>query len=72
MQRDAETLTLLSLVLVKPVGYFYPDRYGESLRLDKLSDEKQELLMQARALDSGDLKRLIAQAKALADVSRKI
>ena len=69
MQPDAETLLMLSLVLHKPVAYFFPDRYGELMRLEALTSQKEGLLLQAQRLNNTDLRRLIAQAKALADLN---
>jgi transcriptional regulator with XRE-family HTH domain len=68
MQPDAETLLYLSLVLNKPVSYFFPGPYGERVRLENIDPLEQELLMQAHRLDDEDLKRLIAQARALAEM----
>lgn len=68
MQPDAETLMDLSVVLAKPLTYFFPSPYGDELRTDKIDDVEKELLLLARRLPKEDLKRLIALAKALADV----
>lgn len=68
MQPDAETLLFLALNLNKPISYFYPGPYGERMRLERVRPLEQELLMQAQRLDNEDLRRLIAQARALAEL----
>jgi transcriptional regulator with XRE-family HTH domain len=68
MQPDAETLLYLSLQLDKPVSYFYPDDLSEFIEPKELNPLEQELLIQARKLGDDDLKRLIAQTKALASL----
>lgn len=65
MQPDAETLLYLSAILRKPVSYFFPDQYGELIRLDNINPLEQELLMQAKRLNDNDLIRLIAMVRAL-------
>jgi transcriptional regulator with XRE-family HTH domain len=60
----------LSLALNKPISFFYPLEYfNVMIEDDELSLLEQELLIQARRLSNDDLRRLIAQAKALADLS---
>lgn len=65
MQPDAETLLMIALVLKKPLAYFIPSPYGEYFGLEKLSVLEQELLLQAKRLEEDDLKRVIAQVRAL-------
>ena len=69
MQPDAETLLYLSITLRKPVSFFFPSDWGEHIRLESLHPLEHELLLQAKRLDEDDLKRLIAQSKALADLT---
>ena len=70
MQPDAETLLYLSGVLRKPVSYFFPDQYGEIIRLENIEPLEHELLLQANLLDEYDLKRLIVQTKALVELRK--
>lgn len=69
MQPAAETLLFLSIALRKPLSYFFPGHYGERIRLEKIDPLEQELLMQAHRLDDDDLRRLIAQARALVNLN---
>ena len=71
MQPDAETLLYLAGVLKKPVSYFFPDPYGEFTRLENLRPLEQELLMQAQSLNDYDLRRLIAQVRAISKMSEQ-
>ena len=68
MQPDAETLLLLALNLSKPISYFFPRPYGDRVRLEFINPLEQELLMQSQRLNNDDLRRLIAQARALAEL----
>ncbi len=68
----ASEVVYLSYALNKPITYFYPTHLLEiKIEDNELSILEQELLMQAKRLDPDDLKRLIAQARALADLSEK-
>lgn len=67
MQPNAETLLVLSIILNKPISYFYPGPISEIIRLENIDPLEHELLLQAHRLDDDDLKRLIAQARALTD-----
>lgn len=62
----------LSYILNKPISFFFPTYlYNIKLDDDKLSILEQELLMQVRRLNNDDLRRLLAQARALADLGNK-
>ena len=65
---DAEILLLLSHYLDKPITYFFPDPFKPDNKLGEndLDELEKELLLQARKLDQVDLRKLIAQAKAIA------
>ena len=66
----ASEIVYLSYALNKPITYFYPlHLFNINTEDDELSLLEQELLMQAKRLDAADLKRLLAQAKALADLA---
>lgn len=63
-------LIMLSYALNKPIIYFFPQ-----ILIREKGDEKslppleQELLIQVRRLDDNDLRRLIVQARALAELA---
>lgn len=67
---SASEIIYLSFALNKPINYFFQ---FPILQLkpgdDSLSLPEQELLLEARRLLPDDLKKLIAQVKALADLS---
>ncbi len=69
-KREVSSTELLSLshTLNKPIVYFFPEDYVREVKLDKLSPQYQELFMQAQRLSNSDLKKLIAQARAIADI----
>jgi transcriptional regulator with XRE-family HTH domain len=65
-------LFLLSYALNKPIIYFFPKRYVLQKEDEQsLTPLEQELLMHVRNLDDNDLRRLIAQARALVDLAEK-
>ena len=68
MEPDASTLLLLTIFLHKPIAYFYPINMKPEAELNELSEREKELLLQVKRLSEDDLRRLIAQAKALADI----
>jgi len=67
MLPDAETLVYLSLVLRKPIGYFFPSRYVEVIDPENIHPLLYELLTNAAYLSDEDLQRLIVQTRALAN-----
>ncbi len=68
MQPDAETLLNFSHHLGKPITYFYPAPYKPDLQSEELSEKEKELLIQTRRLSEDDLRRIIAQVKAVVDL----
>lgn len=74
MEPTASTLLLLmSYALNKPIGYFFPRNQGVvELFKGDLTAEEQELIFQSRRIvnysDEAELKKVIAQVKALADL----
>jgi transcriptional regulator with XRE-family HTH domain len=65
-------LLYLSYALNKPITYFFP----KWLMVEKSDEEglnplEKELLLHVRQLDDDDLRRLIAQARALVDLANK-
>lgn len=69
-KREVSSTELLSFsnTLYKPVAFFFPEDYLREVMIDKLSPQFQELVMQAQRLSDDDLKRLITQTRALADM----
>jgi len=68
---SAEEIVYLSVALNKPIIYFFPvDYLSDDMKFtqDDLSLLDKELLSQARRLTIENLRRLIAQARALADL----
>lgn len=66
----ASEVVYLSYALNKPITYFYPTHlFDIRIEDDELSILEKELIMQAKRLSPDDLRRLIAQARALADLS---
>lgn len=67
----AAELIYLSMALGKPIIYFFPNYPDINIGSSDLSIQEMELLEQARKLSHDDLRKLIAQAKALADLNEK-
>jgi transcriptional regulator with XRE-family HTH domain len=68
---SAEDILYLSYALDKPVGYFFAKEFTEELGGEEVKILEEELLLQARRLSPDDLKKLIAQSRALADFDNK-
>lgn len=68
---SAEEILYLSYALDKPIIYFFPKEISYELSEDELSFLEKELLMQVRYLDKDDLRRLIAQARALVELEER-
>jgi len=64
---SSEEILYFSYVLDKPILYFFPEEFQEQINLDDLTILEQDLLNQARRLHLDDLRKLIAQARAIAD-----
>lgn len=71
-KREASSMDLfyLSHVLKKPITYFYSHYYPDRLDNNVLTLLEQELLLNAKHLDEGDLKKIIAQIKAINDLEQ--
>jgi len=69
-KREVSSTELLSLsnTLNKPIVHFFPENFVKEVKLDKLSPLYQELFIQTQRLSTEDLKKLIAQARAIADL----
>ncbi|HCC78496.1 MAG: hypothetical protein A2X25_09265 [Chloroflexi bacterium GWB2_49_20] len=65
----AEEILYLSYALDKPIIYFFPKEFVYELSENELSLLEKELLIQVRHLSKEDMRRLIAQARALVDLS---
>ena len=63
-----EEILCFSFALDKPILYFFPEEFRENISIKDLTTLEQELLTQVRRLDKDDLRKLIAQARALADL----
>lgn len=68
MKPDAETLLMLSLILEYPLANFFPKKYRRVTKISNLTELESELLIQARRLTEDDLRRIIAQVKALVEM----
>jgi len=60
----------MSHALDKPILYFFPEEFREDLAEDELTSLQQELIMQARRLSRDDLRKLVAQARAVAELRK--
>jgi transcriptional regulator with XRE-family HTH domain len=65
---SASQVTYLSIALNKPILYFYPLELLGINKEKELSMLEQELIMQVRRLSQDDLKKLIAQTRAVAEM----
>ena len=67
---SSQEILYLSYSLHKPISYFFPKEFTEELSEDELSVLEKELLIQVRQLSREDLRKLIAQARALAEFKK--
>lgn len=67
---SAEDILYLSHALNKPINYFFAEEFTKELGGEEVRILEEELLIQARRLSPDDLRKLIAQAKALADFEK--
>jgi hypothetical protein len=70
MNRSREEILYLSYALDKPIGYFFPSEFTDGPSKDELSALEKELLLQTRKLSKDDMRKLIAQARALAEFKK--
>lgn len=66
---STEELLYLSYTLNKPISYFFPEDFRTKLDETKLSESEKEMLTEIRQLSQSDLRKLIAQARALVELS---
>jgi transcriptional regulator with XRE-family HTH domain len=64
----AADLAIIAGALEKPIDFFYPPA-ARGVEKDDLSPAEQELVLQASYLSEDDLRKLVAQARALAELS---
>jgi transcriptional regulator with XRE-family HTH domain len=65
-------LLYFSYALNKPIIYFFPQKLiWQKEEEQSLTPLEQELLMHVRHLDDSDIRRLIAQARALVELAEK-
>lgn len=69
---DALTLIRIAIMFNKPIEYFFPWPWQEHISQNKFTVEEFELILQARRLEKSDLRKLIAQARAMADMAESI
>ena len=62
---SSEEIIYLSAALNKPISYFFSMKFLRPVDETELSVLEQELLQNARMLDEGDLRKIIAQIKAI-------
>lgn len=67
-EATSSEIVYLSFALEKPNGYFYPVFSKHNDEAGRLSELEQELLLHARKLTDNDLRKVIAQVRALADL----
>lgn len=67
-EATSSDVVYLSGALEKPIGYFYPlfSKYNDDS--GKLTELEQELLLHARKLTDDDLRKIIVQIRALAEL----
>lgn len=65
---STEDLLYISHALNKPVTYFFPKKFVEEMAPKESKILEEELIIQVRRLDLDDLRKLIAQARALAEL----
>jgi transcriptional regulator with XRE-family HTH domain len=68
MEPDATTLLLLAHHLKKPITYFYPPQWKPLITKEQLSESEEELFILIRKLNENDLKKVIAQIKAVVNL----
>lgn len=61
-------LIYFSSALSKPIAYFFPEPYKKFVEANEGEDLLKEMLLVAKKLTDDDIKRLIVQIKAIADM----
>ena len=68
---SSEEILYFCYALDKPILYFFPKEFQEQINLEDLTILEQDLLTQARRLHLDDLRKLISQARAIADFNTR-
>ena len=69
---SASELVYLANAVDKPISYFFPNQIVRHLKIENIEDELlNELLMLSRKLADDDIKRIIAQVRALIEYNDK-
>ena len=69
---SSSELLYLAAALDKPILYFFPKRYLRGLEASDYKDDLlDELVLIAKKLDDGNIKRMIAQMRAIVDYEDK-
>ena len=68
---SSSEIIYLSHALNKPITYFFPKVFIHEIEQERLPPAIQELIIQANRLDDDDVRRLVAQARALGDLAEK-
>jgi transcriptional regulator with XRE-family HTH domain len=66
---STEELMYIMFALNKPINYFFPRQVTQEITEQELTVLEKELIIQARRLNKDDLRRLTAQAQALAELA---
>jgi transcriptional regulator with XRE-family HTH domain len=67
---SASEIVYLSNALSKPITYFYPNQIVRHLKIEEVEDELlNKLLMLGRKLDDGELRKIIAQVRAIIELN---
>ena len=68
---NASTLLKLAIVLEKPVSFFFPQCIHAIVQPEKISASEAELITFSRKLNRDDLKRIVIQIRALAELAEE-
>ena len=68
---SAEEILYFSYAPDKPILYFFPEEFQDKISTEDLTILEQDLLAQARRLHLDDLRKLISQARAIADFNTR-
>lgn len=67
---SASEIVYLSNALSKPLTYFFPSQIVRHLKIEEVEDELlNELLILGRKLDDNELRKIIAQVRAVVELS---
>jgi transcriptional regulator with XRE-family HTH domain len=69
VQVSAADLSFIAAAVDKPITYFFPLPVRVATRTEDLTQQEQALVWEARRLSEDDLRKLTAQARALAELA---